>query len=831
MKNLLISLLIGVLTSFNVYAQILWQTPIGNETLPQEPIQVLETPDQHLVVGLLQTHDTIRKWWIGKINGSGTLVWELSLADSLLLQKHWAAMQWNENGNLLLKAATADSTHYVWHEIDTNGNIVNNFETPKPAVANTGSAAIGGGYFEIYNMGNHGVIKKYDDTGNLLWNKIDATTTKYSSLQSTSDGGAIVHGNFNNTGLTMKYDKWGNILWIQLDYMYNFSKYYVGKGSMQITTVSTGMGGVYGNNSHKYYDRTGYLYDQNQLLILYVAGVYEESYGYTNDNGYHVAGHSNIGGLLTKFTNNSSNIFTSLYDYTGNKKCEFIQSQTTYYPNQNWTCPIFFNFYELPHFFLHINDKKLTRYDVNCGLPNNGVSISKVQTHTVETGKNAVFNINGYLNNCRVTDMTVDYYEEQHHFSIFLNTALDTVVFHQPLNKNLDLGVLPVGDYTLSINGNNLGYIDDIKSPSASFSVGTPLPAFGSSTIFNLCEPDTLIFPEVLRWYTDSTLNQLISEGNTFTAINSGIYYVTKVNNATGTETAASEVQIDVRPPQTISYFVDADNMLHIIQSDTTEQVSYWVKINEIYISSSPYYAPPPYKVYALPDSIGQVTIYISRSSGCPIENITFDYVPSPFLFETYSICPNDTITFDTYLNWYSDGDLQNLTGSGNSFSPPTGGMYYVTQIIDSIESAAVPVYVSFIQDIDCFTIPIIGQINIASGITNLPDQPIVIQDVWNNFSDWSRDEGGKKSTTMPTPSIIPYIIPNPAQDIVYIKGIEKVQPYDEVRLFSATGDLILQSGLSTETSLHIGDIPAGYYILLLRNMDKTHYLKFIKIE
>lgn len=71
-------------------------------------------------------------------------------------------------------------------------------------------------------------------------------------------------------------------------------------------------------------------------------------------------------------------------------------------------------------------------------------------------------------------------------------------------------------------------------------------------------------------------------------------------------------------------------------------------------------------------------------------------------------------------------------------------------------------------------------------------------------------------------------LFPNPAKNLLTIKNL---QPNDKIELLNIAGKVqeVEISKLNTEAQLNIATLPAGMYIVAIKNAENTHYERFVK--
>jgi len=105
-------------------------------------------------------------------------------------------VKYDHNGNVLWKKSFG-TNHRDWYESVT--------------AVSDGVVAVGHKYNYIGYTYNGAIIVKYDNAGNLLWDKV-LDDCKYYSVTTTSDG-VIAVGAAGNNAIMVKYDNNGNVLW------------------------------------------------------------------------------------------------------------------------------------------------------------------------------------------------------------------------------------------------------------------------------------------------------------------------------------------------------------------------------------------------------------------------------------------------------------------------------------------------------------------------------------------------------------------------------------------------------------------------------------------
>jgi len=70
-------------------------------------------------------------------------------------------------------------------------------------------------------------------------------------------------------------------------------------------------------------------------------------------------------------------------------------------------------------------------------------------------------------------------------------------------------------------------------------------------------------------------------------------------------------------------------------------------------------------------------------------------------------------------------------------------------------------------------------------------------------------------------------IYPNPSNDIIYLKGNEKLQKYERIDILDISGVILKSKQFSN--SIDISDLPKGNYLLRFIYTESNYTLKFIK--
>jgi len=247
--------------------------------------------------------------------------------------------------------------------------------------------------------------------------------------------------------------------------------------------------------------------------------------------------------------------------------------------------------------------------------------------------------------------------------------------------------------------------------------VSSSLLDFAENTISCYGEPvpDLISSGEDIKWYSDEEHNNLVHTGDTFSTGNTEIgvytYYVTQtindsiVLNDTAT-LVISSIPAILSIEKTSETTCNSNDGTITITATDENPLLYSVDGGNNYFDNDGIFTDL---------SNGNYPVVVINSNGCKTSGGTVEIIsegvipPAPVAGKDTSYCPGDTIK-DLYaiastggtLTWYSDPGLNNVVGTGTSYSPSgliESTSFYVTETKNNCESPSTTVTIKIRND------------------------------------------------------------------------------------------------------------------------------------